>query len=245
MPSDLDFISRPNPVEPSALNNGDLSAHQLNRSAHEQLRPFLISSTLSQHRRDANSELPKSTRWSNHTSGLPIADVLNKDENTEVTPPRVDQSFYTLPKLPIKRGTKRHRVPPVLQGLHEPPPTARILPSISAEETQVLLPSTRTYRDILNESSSFSDKEFPSLTASEPVTSEPRTTEDKTSDKRIVQRNKWTEQETEDLLRGVAKFGIGSWKKILMSPDFNFNKRTAVDLKDRSVPRRALFATSG
>jgi hypothetical protein len=50
---------------------------------------------------------------------------------------------------------------------------------------------------------------------------------------RTRKRNKWSEQETKDLLHGVSKFGIGNWKKILICPDFKFNGRTAVDLKDR------------
>jgi hypothetical protein len=35
------------------------------------------------------------------------------------------------------------------------------------------------------------------------------------------------------LLRGVARFGIGNWKKILDCPEYKFRNRTAVDLKDR------------
>jgi hypothetical protein len=35
------------------------------------------------------------------------------------------------------------------------------------------------------------------------------------------------------LLKGVAKFGIGSWTKILKCEDYNFDRRTALDLKDR------------
>ncbi|KAF2727350.1 hypothetical protein EJ04DRAFT_389381, partial [Polyplosphaeria fusca] len=50
---------------------------------------------------------------------------------------------------------------------------------------------------------------------------------------RSRKRNKWSEQETQDLLRGVSKFGIGNWKKILQCPEFAFNQRTTVDLKDR------------
>ncbi|KAK8201861.1 hypothetical protein M8818_005385 [Zalaria obscura] len=34
-------------------------------------------------------------------------------------------------------------------------------------------------------------------------------------------------------MNGVARFGIGGWKRILTCPDYSFNKRTAVDLKDR------------
>ncbi|KAF1809902.1 hypothetical protein P152DRAFT_142909 [Eremomyces bilateralis CBS 781.70] len=47
------------------------------------------------------------------------------------------------------------------------------------------------------------------------------------------QKRKWTDQETEDLLKGVAKLGIGRWAKILQCPDYTFNGRSAVDLKDR------------
>jgi hypothetical protein len=51
--------------------------------------------------------------------------------------------------------------------------------------------------------------------------------------KRGKKRNKWSEQETKGLLIGVSRYGIGNWKKILQDPDFAFNNRTAVDLKDR------------
>lgn len=44
---------------------------------------------------------------------------------------------------------------------------------------------------------------------------------------------KWTEEETNDLLRGVVKCGIGNWTAILAQPELNFNKRTASNLKDR------------
>lgn len=35
------------------------------------------------------------------------------------------------------------------------------------------------------------------------------------------------------MLKGVARFGIGNWTKILKCSDFNFRSRTALDLKDR------------
>ncbi|KAK9457142.1 hypothetical protein V1511DRAFT_150415 [Dipodascopsis uninucleata] len=46
-------------------------------------------------------------------------------------------------------------------------------------------------------------------------------------------RTKWTDSETNDLLRGCNVYGVGNWKKILQDPQFNFNNRSAVDLKDR------------
>lgn len=44
---------------------------------------------------------------------------------------------------------------------------------------------------------------------------------------------KWTEEETNDLLRGAVKCGIGNWTAILAQPELKFNKRTASNLKDR------------
>ncbi|PIA16502.1 hypothetical protein COEREDRAFT_30427, partial [Coemansia reversa NRRL 1564] len=44
---------------------------------------------------------------------------------------------------------------------------------------------------------------------------------------------KWTDEETENLLQGCSKYGVGAWKKILDDPTFAFNSRTSVDLKDR------------
>ncbi|EPS26873.1 hypothetical protein PDE_01813 [Penicillium oxalicum 114-2] len=44
---------------------------------------------------------------------------------------------------------------------------------------------------------------------------------------------KWTEEETDALLRGVIKCGIGNWTAILAQPELKFNKRTASNLKDR------------
>ncbi|KAJ9273734.1 hypothetical protein DTO212C5_13 [Paecilomyces variotii] len=44
---------------------------------------------------------------------------------------------------------------------------------------------------------------------------------------------KWTEQETNNLLRGVVKCGIGNWTTILAQPELKFNKRSAANLKDR------------
>lgn len=51
---------------------------------------------------------------------------------------------------------------------------------------------------------------------------------------RVVQaRNKWTEEETKQLLLGVKKHGIGNWKRILEDKEFKFNNRKAVHIKDR------------
>jgi hypothetical protein len=43
----------------------------------------------------------------------------------------------------------------------------------------------------------------------------------------------WSEDETRNLMEGCRLHGVGNWKKILTDPQFRFNGRTAVDLKDR------------
>lgn len=46
-------------------------------------------------------------------------------------------------------------------------------------------------------------------------------------------RRRWSDEETACLLKGVARFGIGNWTKILKCEDYSFESRTALDLKDR------------
>lgn len=45
-------------------------------------------------------------------------------------------------------------------------------------------------------------------------------------------RVRFSEQEVENLMTGVKRFGVGKWKEILCCYEFN-SKRTAVDLKDK------------
>lgn len=236
-PGSLEYINRPNPVEPSNLSHGsfDGSARELDRTTNEQLNPFLLGSRL---RRDIVPEVARTRHHTHHTSSSSIAAVLNDDELSlslrEYTPYRrdVDQALFTLPKLvPVKRGTKRHRVPPVLQGLHQPPPEARLLPSISTEDSQVLL-STSTSRSKKNLLHSLDPEKEATSAPPEQGPDEFAEAPHNSTGKR-PRRNLWTDQETQDLLEGVSKFGIGSWKKILLCPDYHFHKRTAVDLKDR------------
>ena len=60
-------------------------------------------------------------------------------------------------------------------------------------------------------------------------------------------RQKWSQEETDDLIKGCGIHGVGNWKKykaphlkslkltnrILEDPNLKFNNRTSVDLKDR------------
>ncbi|ESK91491.1 meiotically up-regulated 152 protein [Moniliophthora roreri MCA 2997] len=47
------------------------------------------------------------------------------------------------------------------------------------------------------------------------------------------QRKRWTKEETQMLVDGCNKHGVGNWKTILGDPEFKFDSRSPVDLKDR------------
>ncbi|KIL64371.1 hypothetical protein M378DRAFT_595224 [Amanita muscaria Koide BX008] len=46
-------------------------------------------------------------------------------------------------------------------------------------------------------------------------------------------RKKWTPEETQMLVDGCQRHGVGNWKTILSDPDLKFDNRSPVDLKDR------------
>lgn len=231
-PTSLDFINRPNPVEPSALdpNLAFGSTHKLDKSANDDLLRVLLSADVRRPRRDAESARQSRSSGAQATA-VPLALVLNGEDESSGTSEHhstrrdLDQPIFRLPELPPKRGVKRARIlPPTLQGLHQPPPDAGLLPSISAEGAQVLVKATR---DKPTESASTTQ---PGITARDANSA---AADADAASSRRVRRNKWSEEETACLLKGVARFGIGSWKKILNCPDYSFNKRTAIDLKDR------------
>ncbi|KAF8654752.1 hypothetical protein AX16_003407 [Volvariella volvacea WC 439] len=47
------------------------------------------------------------------------------------------------------------------------------------------------------------------------------------------QRKKWSAEETQMLVEGCNRHGVGNWKAILSDPDLKFDNRSPVDLKDR------------
>jgi hypothetical protein len=180
-------------------------------------------------------------------------------------------SVIKLPRLPQppKKTAKRPRIPPLLQGLHQPPPLppeSKLFPPITGDKNAFA--GERGYETLFEDLRSreldehiFLDSGATDLfrvtqqgqnasapqSADQPASSNgarggPETDvttnnttdpQEQTNPKRAKKRNKWSEEETKDLLVGVSRFGIGNWKRILQNPDFTFNNRTAVDLKDR------------
>ena len=138
------------------------------------------------------------------------------------------KNVITLPEpKSARKGTKRPRIPPLLQGLHQPPPDAGLFPPITANS---IFPA----QNVGSERSTAETQNRSGKAANTPET-EPRGHSTLSSRKTKVarQRRKWSDEETKNLLRGVTKYGIGRWKEILLDPDLAFNGRIAVDLKDR------------
>ncbi|PNS19709.1 hypothetical protein CAC42_7553 [Sphaceloma murrayae] len=234
-PTSLDFINHPNPIEPSATSLGHEASgsKQLESRTNEELLRVLRESRLLRSSQNVAKGLGASQVQSpslpqSQSSGK-VATSVNVDIQSPTEDPfhavlrEVEHSRLTLPR-PSQQGVKRQRqqVPPVLQGLHQPPPDAGLLPSINAENHQAgknnINVSIRPERppgedDIASES----------IIVRIPADLLRKST----------RRNKWTDDETHALLQGVQRFGAGNWKKILTCSDYSFNHRTATDLKDR------------
>lgn len=170
-------------------------------------------------------------------------------------------------------------LPPLLAPLYEPPPNARLVPSINTEtygdgfgassfpHPRLGSPTVDDWHvTTINQEEAF-QVPFTSSAEVEPVIqvvqcgdapqlpeeparsseinvaeasraveiapSSPKLVQSSETGKRKRQHRRWSEEETRDLLEGVKRYGIGSWKKILAQSDLHFQNRTAVDLKDR------------
>jgi hypothetical protein len=222
-PTSLDFINRPNPVEPLAAppKNPLHGPGQLHNTYKHDLRRLLLDTVP----RDTTGEAAqKRLRPEDEVSSRHGGNGQARD-------------LPSLPKLPVRNGggskERRRRLPPTLSGLHQPPPNAGLLPSISVQQSR-------------------QPDRCPDTLVTKPGNTEP-TLGTRASDSAALSRsqgavldrppgkakstkhtkNKWSEEETADLLKGVAKFGIGSWTKILRCDEYTFDRRTALDLKDR------------
>lgn len=156
-------------------------------------------------------------------------------------------------------GRTKPLLPAMVTGLHEPPPTAALLPSM--ETVKPLSRSPKKFSNLqVESSSSVSGKRSqgrppeqmlnsPEMTpvplghSASPLATDTKegpkdarptglTAKEKKPKKRR-KPNKWTDGETEQLIQGIRKYGIGKWKQILEDADLRFDGRSCVDLKDR------------
>jgi hypothetical protein len=136
--------------------------------------------------------------------------------------------YFQLPQ-PVKKQKAKQVVPPIIIGLFEPPPNqAALFPPIASSSFH-----DSHGRNSLNTGP-------PKGPKSQILPEVPSKNIDKLDNKVNVglkyvtkTRKKWTEEETAQLLLGVQAHGVGNWTKILQDPQYKFDGRKAVDLKDR------------
>jgi Myb-like DNA-binding domain len=153
-------------------------------------------------------------------------------------------------------------LPAMVAGLHEPPQSAALLPSMDPESlsninTETVAVTKMKVKTVLEAAEIKSHSLPPELMLNTPEIdnailpevndsqADEAHDEDASTSERISTNKdgvtkasrrtprKWTDLETEQLMTGVKKYGIGKWKQILTDPAFNFSVRSAVDLKDR------------
>ncbi|KAE8443439.1 hypothetical protein EG329_001836 [Mollisiaceae sp. DMI_Dod_QoI] len=145
-----------------------------------------------------------------------------------VVEPSKDE-FVQLPQPPKKQKTAKQVVPPIIIGLFEPPPQATLFPPIASSSfhdshgrnsLNTVPPKVKVAKENPgHDSTNNTEKD-------EPHEKGPKK-------RKSAGRKKWTEEETNALLLGVAKHGIGNWTDIIKDTNFSFNQRSALDLKDR------------
>lgn len=224
---------------------------------HEDVGPRLVkksSHSLRHLLEDEPPELGAVTNTIAHepsSNSLRIGAILDEthDFSDDVTTKKRHRALVSkeelmhLPQPLKKQKSSQNVMPPIIIGLHEPPPNAAVLPPISSaefdEHDHLTLGILKEYgstffdpppssgsrhdfdRDDAKESKDDNDKDADN----DPDSDKPK--------KPVKPRRKWSEQETKNLLLGVSRHGVGKWVKILEDPDFEFDERGPGDLKDR------------
>lgn len=131
-------------------------------------------------------------------------------------------------------------MPPIINGLHEPPPNAALFPPIAPNDfdgSESGQPAaSRDYprrHGEVHVGTSATAKVPPATPSGSQTKTEHQKGPVRTRKKAMKPRKKWSEEETRHLLLGADRHGVGKWTDILTDPDFQFNDRTAGDLKDR------------
>ncbi|CEJ90605.1 hypothetical protein VHEMI06374 [[Torrubiella] hemipterigena] len=176
-----------------------------------------------------------------NSAGYPLSMVLDDSDNGDSMSNTRDSSpdsqddgtykkrkdeFVQLPQPMKKQKASQQQslvMPPIINGLHEPPPHAALFPPISSSTYEA-----DAHHIAMQE---YGYPEEYSGRRSSPETD--KSSNGKGRKRATKPRRKWSEEETNHLLLGVNRHGVGKWTSILEDPDFHFNERTAGDLKDR------------
>lgn len=171
------------------------------------------------------------TRQSLHT----ILDDDNDTQSSSTSKKRHQiesnmDEFVQLPQPPKKQKATKQVVPPIIIGLFEPPLQATLFPPIASSSfhdshgrnsLNTIPLGARIRKETLGDTQESTEEK--SITATNKL-QEPKI---------VATRNKWTDDETNQLLLGVHKHGVGCWTDILGDSNFAFNGRSPSDLKDR------------
>ncbi len=233
----LKSSGRPSPLEPDAterpVKHSALSTHQnapYGRSAGENSKERVpegkrTSQTSSITARALGGTSPQSLR--KILEDAPDALQLQSAKRRHRTDDPKDE-YFQLPQ-PVKKQKAKQVVPPIIIGLFEPPPNqAALFPPIASSSFH-----DSHGRNSLNMGP-------PKGPKTQIPMEDPSKNIDKLDNKlnsvmkyATKTRKKWTEEETAQLLLGVQAHGVGNWTKILQDPQYKFDGRRPVDLKDR------------
>ncbi|KAI1366610.1 hypothetical protein F5Y08DRAFT_122856 [Xylaria arbuscula] len=233
--------SRPHPIEPGARQrNETVDGGALASQTIPPLYPITeetLTAPLS--RSDITSYTTTERPFSTHVSSQDLRMILEdtpadnaEDASTKKRP--VKDDFPQLPQPLKKQKATAHMFPPIIVGLLEPPSDPALFPPMSSgsfESHQRSEPQSKPSLTLAKPA------EVPSLPEENPVHSPhpdaERTPSGKVKRRAAKPRRKWSEEETNHLLLGVDKHGVGRWTDILDDPGYKFNDRSAGDLKDR------------
>ena len=150
--------------------------------------------------------------------------------------------FVYLPRLQ-KTKHQTEKKPPfqpvaVLNELNEPPPSAGLFPPITpragGQNRGIQSQPDGKFTSAVLGSPSKTTGSSPSACSANASSKSQSSSKEKKKRVCLRERIKWTEEETEQLVKGVAIYGMGRWKQIHEHPEFGFHPgRTHADLKDK------------
>ncbi|KAK9420905.1 hypothetical protein SUNI508_00996 [Seiridium unicorne] len=233
-------LQHPHPIEPASGQRGD--GHDNGAAGQLALQTIPPLLTL------ADDGLGNTGVWKESSYGterhLPhhissqdlrkiLDDTSEMPEDVTAKKRPVKEDFVQLPQpLKKQKASAEMRFPPMIVGLVQPPPDAALFPSMSSasfdNRPRSEPPKALSIGKPPELQAALEEQTMPS-----PPADAERTPTGRLKRRAAKPRRKWTEEETNHLLLGVSKHGVGRWTDILDDKDFNFNDRTAGDLKDR------------
>ena len=173
-------------------------------------------------------------------------DAANSDDYIHLPRPQQQHQESRPPPL----------LPTIVNGIHEPPPHAALLPPMETntqarmnhrQSTSVARATASTGKANARPPEKMLNS--PAMEVMDKICEPEHFNEIQAVEERVVELSlvgaterqpkarktprKWSDNETKSLLKGVVKYGAGKWKVILEDEAFSFEHRTAVDLKDR------------